>query len=160
VGGEDYGGLAVGGADGEDVPGVGGDDEGGEEVELVGAVDDVAGADGTDVGVAALVDSALHLNTAEEAVVVGGDVVGGGFSPGLVAAESALAGALHETEFGPLSAEFGVLDVFALIGDVMEACGDSPLWIELWWGKAGSSPGFGARFGMTNLLYARNDRVL
>jgi hypothetical protein len=38
----------VGGADGEDVPGVGGDDIGGEEVELVGAVDDVAGADGAD----------------------------------------------------------------------------------------------------------------
>ena len=114
VGREDYGGLVVGGADGEDVPGVGGDDEGGEEVELVGAVDDVAGADGADVGVVALVERAFDLDAAEEAVMVGGDVVGGGFSPGLVATESALGGALHETEFGPLSAKFGVRDVWAV----------------------------------------------
>ena len=113
VGGEDYCGLVIGGADGEDVPGVGGDDEGGEEVELVGAADDVAGADGADVGVGALVDGALDLHAAEEALIIGDDVVGGGFSPGLVAAESALGGALHETEFGPLSAEFVVLDVLA-----------------------------------------------
>ena len=45
--------------------------------------------------------------------MIGGDVVGGGFSPGLGDAESALGGALHETEFGPLSAEFVVLDVLA-----------------------------------------------
>ena len=70
VGGEDDGGLVVGGEDGEDVPGVGGDDEGGEEVELVGAVEDVARADGADVGVAALVDRAFHLYAAEESVMV------------------------------------------------------------------------------------------
>ena len=110
MGGEDYGGLAIGGADGEDVPGVGGDDEGGEEVELVGAVDDVAGANGADVGVVALIDGAFDLHAAEEAVVVGGDVVGGGFSPRLVAAEAALGGALHEAEFGPLAAKLGVFD--------------------------------------------------
>jgi|HubBroStandDraft_6_1064221.scaffolds.fasta_scaffold08018_2 hypothetical protein len=115
VGGEDYCGLVVGGADGEDVPGVGGDDEGGEEVELVGAVDDVAGADRADVGVGALVDGALDLHAAEEALVIGDDVVGGGFPPGLVAAESALGGALHEAEFGPLSAEFGVRDGWGLV---------------------------------------------
>lgn len=115
VGGEDYGGLVVGGADGEDVPGVGGDDIGGEEVELVGAVDDVTGADGADVGVVPLVEGAFDLHAAKEAVVVGGDVVGGGFSPGLVAAEAALGGALHETEFGPLAAELGVFDMFAVI---------------------------------------------
>jgi hypothetical protein len=91
-----------------------GDDEGGEEVELVGAVDDVAGADGADVGVVALVEGAFDLDAAEEAFVIGGDVVGGGFSPGLVAAEAALGGALHETEFGPLSAKFGVRDVWAM----------------------------------------------
>ena len=116
VGGEDYCRLVVGGGDGEDVPGVGGDDEGGEEVELLGAVDDVAGADGADVGVVPLVEGAFDLHAAEEAVVVGGDVVGGGFSPGLVAAESALGGALHEAEFGPLSAKFGVLDVLGVMG--------------------------------------------
>jgi hypothetical protein len=111
VGGEDYGGLVIGGADGEDVPGVGGDDEGGEEVELVGAVDDVAGADGADVGIAAFIGGAFDLDAAEEALVVGGDVVGRGFSPRLVDAEALFQGALEEAEFGPLSAEFGVRDV-------------------------------------------------
>jgi hypothetical protein len=79
--------------------------------------------------------------------VVGGDVVGGGFSPGLVAAEAALGGALHETEFGPFSAEFGVLDVLAVGHRVLP-----------WWcgcgaaGRtAGSSPG---------LRPVRNDRNL
>jgi hypothetical protein len=110
VRGEDDGGLVVGGEDGEDVPGVGGDDVGGEEVELVGAVDDVAGADGADVGVVALVEGAFDLDTAEESVVVGGEIVGSGFSPGLGDAESALGGALHETEFGPLAAKLGVFD--------------------------------------------------
>src|SRR5580700_787461 len=113
VRGEDDYGLVVGGADGEDVPGIDGDDQGGEEVELVRAVNDVAGADGAGVGVAALVDGALDLDTEEVTVVVGGDVVGGGFSPGLGDAESAFGGALHETEFGPLSAKFVVLDVLA-----------------------------------------------
>ncbi len=122
MGGEDYGGLVIGGADGEDVPGVGGNDEGGEEVELVGAVDDVAGADGADVGVVALVEGAFDLDAAKEATVISGDVVGGGFSPGLVAAEAALGGALHEAEFGPLAAEFGVLDVLAVGHRVL------PLW--------------------------------
>ena len=46
-------------------------------------------------------------------MVVGGDVVGGGFSLGLGDAESTLGGALHEAEFGPLSADFVVLDVLA-----------------------------------------------
>ena len=113
VRGEDDYGLVVGGADGEDVPGVDGDDQGGEEIELVGAIHHVAGADGAGVGVAAFVDGAFYLHAEEVAVMVRGDVVGGGFSPGLGDAESALGGALHETEFGPLSAEFVVLDVLA-----------------------------------------------
>jgi hypothetical protein len=115
VRGEDDGGLVVGGADGEDIPGVGGDDVGGEEVELVGGVDDVAGADGADVGPAALIDGAFDLDAAEEAVVVGGDVVRGGFSPGLGDAEAEFDGALKKAEFGPFSAEFGVADVLALV---------------------------------------------
>ena len=73
----------------------------------------MAGADGADVGVVALVEGAFDLDAAEEAVVVGGDVVGGGFSPGLVAAEAELGGALHEMEFGPLAAELGMEDVLA-----------------------------------------------
>jgi hypothetical protein len=113
VRGEDDGGLVVGGEDGKDVPGVGGDDEGGEEVELVGSVDDVAGADGADIRVVAFVESALDLHAAEEAVVVCGDVVGSGFSPGLGDAEAAFDGGLEEAEFGPLAAEFGIEDVLA-----------------------------------------------
>ena len=81
MGGEDYCRLVIGGEDGEDVPGVGGDDEGGEEIELVGAVDDVAGADGADVGEVALVEGALDLDAAKEAVVVGGDDRRGRFLP-------------------------------------------------------------------------------
>ena len=137
VGGEDDGGLVVGGEDGEDVPGVDGDDQCGEEVELVGAVEDVAGANGADVGVVALVEGAFDLDTAEESVVVGGDIVGGGFSPGLGDAESALGGALHETEFGPLSAEFGVLDVFAVVA----ISHGGPL------GETGSSSSWSCNFG-------------
>ncbi|MGA7503546.1 MAG: hypothetical protein WBW57_05405, partial [Candidatus Sulfotelmatobacter sp.] len=113
VRGEDDGGLVVGGADGEDIPEVGGDYVGGEEIQLVWRVDDVAGADGADVGVAALVEGAFDLDAAEEALVVGGYVVGSGFSPGFGDAESLLDGALHETEFGPLSATLGVRDVGA-----------------------------------------------
>ncbi len=81
VGRQDYCRLAVGGKDGEDVPGVGGDDEGGEEVELVGAVEDVAGTDGADVGVVALIEGAFDLHAEEEAVVVGGDARRGRFLP-------------------------------------------------------------------------------
>jgi hypothetical protein len=60
----------VGGADGEDIPEVDGDDVGGEEIELVGGIDDVARADGADIRVVAFVDGALDLNAAKEAVMV------------------------------------------------------------------------------------------
>jgi hypothetical protein len=144
VGGEDYGGLVVGGADGEDVPGVGGDDEGGEEVELVGAVDDVAGADGADVGVVALVEGAFDLDAAEGAVVVGGDVVGRGFSPGLGDAEAALDGGLEEAEFGPLAAEFGVRDVGLGHGFSFIAVTAKSRFLSTSL-RAGSHPAFGVR---------------
>jgi len=122
VGGEGDDGLVVGGAEGEDVPGVGGDYQGGEEVELVGGVEDVAGADGAGVGVGAFVEGAFDLHAEKVAVVIRGDIVGGGFSPGLGDAEAALGGALHETEFGPFSAEFGVGDVFAGLGHGASFC--------------------------------------
>ena len=65
---------------------------------------------------AALIDRAFDLDAAEEAVVVGGDVVGCGLSPGLGDAKSAFYGTLEETEFGPLSAALGVSDVLARVG--------------------------------------------
>ena len=95
--GEDYGGLVSGGFYWEDVPGVRGDYVGGEEVDFFWVVGDVAGADGADVGMLALADGALYLNAAEEAAVVGGDVVGGGVSPRLGYAESSFYGAGDET---------------------------------------------------------------
>ena len=64
-GGEGQGGLAVCGFQGEDIPGVGGDYQGGDEVQLVGAVGDVAGADGADVGVLALAQGAFDLDAEE-----------------------------------------------------------------------------------------------
>ena len=115
VRGEDYGGLASGGADGEDVPGVGGDYVGGYEVELGGAVGDVGGADGADVGVLAFADGAFDLDAAEAAAVVGGEVVGGGVSPGLADEEAEFGGAGHETQLRPLAPCLGVADVHPLI---------------------------------------------
>ena len=75
----------------------------------------MAGADGAGVGVGAFVEGAFDLHAEKVAVVIRGDIVGGGFSPGLGDAEAALGGALHETEFGPFSAEFGVLDIDTLV---------------------------------------------
>jgi hypothetical protein len=90
--------------------------------------------------------------------VVGGDVVGGGFSPGLVAAESALGGALHETKFGPLSAEFGVRDVGAVghgfsCGGAVVCCGAVVL--------SGQQVPFGVAQGKLSpgLRPVRNDKV-
>jgi hypothetical protein len=48
--------------DGEDVPGVGGDYVGGEEVDLVGAVGDSVGVEVAFVGVAAVEDGAFDLD--------------------------------------------------------------------------------------------------
>jgi hypothetical protein len=56
------------------------------------------------------------------AVVVDGDVVGGGVSPGLGEDESVLGGALHEAELGPFAAEFGVGD--GLAGSPVGEVGD------------------------------------
>jgi hypothetical protein len=99
--------------DGEDVPGVGGDDVGGDKVDLVGGVWALAVADGADVGVQALFAGAFYLHAGEVSVVFDGEVVGGVFSPGLGGAESEFDGAGEETEFGPLSARLGGADAEA-----------------------------------------------
>ena len=111
VGGEDDVGLAVGGGDGEDVPGVGGDYAGGDEVDLVGRVGGVLGADGADVGVVAFAEGAFYLDAEEVAEVVDGEVVGGIVSPGLDDAEAEFGGAGHETQLRPLAARLGAVDV-------------------------------------------------
>ena len=58
-------------------------------------------------------DGAFYLDAEEVALVVYGEVVGGVVSAGLGQDQAVLGGAELETEFGPLSAEFGVLDVLA-----------------------------------------------
>ena len=103
------------GLDGEDVPGVGGDYVGGDEIDLVGAVGDSVGGDAAAVGVPAFLLGAFDLDAAEAAAVVGGKVVGGGVSPGLGYAEAEFGGAGHETEFGPLSPGLGETDVHAFV---------------------------------------------
>lgn len=47
----------------------------------------------------------------KRAAEFGDDVVGGAVSPGSANAEAEFDGAGHETEFDPLSADFGVGDV-------------------------------------------------
>jgi hypothetical protein len=108
--------LAVGGGQGEDVPGVGGDYVGGDEVDAGGGVGDFVGGDVAFVRVAALVQRAFDLDADEVSVVVDGEVVGGAVAAGLGDVESVLGGAGHEAEFGPLSAGFGLLNVDSSIG--------------------------------------------
>jgi hypothetical protein len=55
---------------GEDVPGVGGDDEGGDEVDLGRGVGAAVAGEGADVGAASLLDGAFDLDADEASVVV------------------------------------------------------------------------------------------
>jgi len=115
VGGEEDVGLGVGGGEGEDVPDVGGGDVGGEEVDLGRGVGGAVVVEAAAVGIfLAALESALDLDTEEVAEVVDGEVVGGIVSAGAGEYEAEFGGAELETEFGPLSAELGVLDVLAL----------------------------------------------
>jgi hypothetical protein len=115
VGGEEDVGLGVGGGEGEDVPDVGGDDVGGEEVDLGRGVGGAVVVEAAAVGIfLAALESALDLDTEEVAEVVDGEVVGGIVSAGAGEYEAEFGGAELETEFCPLSAELGVLDVLAL----------------------------------------------
>ena len=70
MGGEENVGLVVGGGEGEDVEGVGGDDVGGEEVDFGGGVGDAVVVEVAFVGVAAVVDGAFDLDAEEVAVMV------------------------------------------------------------------------------------------
>jgi hypothetical protein len=87
--------LVVGGGEGEDVEGVGGDYVGGEEVDLVGGVGDAVVVDAAAVGVfLAFEERAFDLDAEEVAVVVPAvavrslragyeEVIGGAVSAGL-----------------------------------------------------------------------------
>ena len=111
VRGEEDVGLGVGGADGEDVPGVGGDDVSGDEVDVAGRVGLSVGVEVAFEGVAAAAGGAFDLDATKMAAVVGEDVVGSAVSPGAKDAESEFDGAGHEAEFDPLAANFRVRDV-------------------------------------------------
>jgi len=107
--------LAVGGFYGEDVPGVGGDDVGRDEIDLIGGVGSAVVGDAADVGVPASLLRALDLNAEEVSVALYGEVVGGVVSPGLGDAQALFGGAGHETEFGPFATRLGVAEVHRLI---------------------------------------------
>lgn len=100
----------VGGCDGEDVPGVGGNDIGGEEVDLVGAVGNSVGVEVAFVGVAAVEDGAFDLDADEVSAVGEGEIEGGGVSPGLGDDEAEFGGTGHETQLRPLAPHLGVAD--------------------------------------------------
>ena len=98
-------------SEGEDVPGVGGDDVGGEEVDLVGAVGESVGIEVAFVGVAALEDGAFDLDADEVSAVCEGEIERGHVSPGLGDDEAEFGGASHETQLRPLAPRLGVADV-------------------------------------------------
>lgn len=119
MGGEEDVGLRVGGGEGEDVEGVGGDNVCGEEVDLVGGVGDAVVVEVTFVGIAAVEHGAFDLDAEEVAVVVYGEIVGGAVAAGGGEDESEFGGAELETEFGPFSAEFGMRDVGDAVAHAM-----------------------------------------
>ncbi len=75
--------LALGGFGGDDVPDVGFDYVGGDEVHLVAGVGDAVVGDVAFVGASAFVFCALDLDAEEVAVAFDGEVVAGHVSPGL-----------------------------------------------------------------------------
>ena len=101
------------GLDREDVPGIGGDYVGGDEVDVARGVGESVGIEVAFVGVAAVEDGAFDLDAAEAAAVVGDEVVGGGVSPRLGYAELQFQGSGDETELRPFAARFRVADGFA-----------------------------------------------
>ena len=103
--------MVVGGFYGEDVPGVGGDYVGGEEVDLIWTVGDAVGVEVAFVGTAAMEDGAFDLDAGEVAGVFEGEVEGGHVSPRLGDDEAEFGGADHETQLRPLAARLGVADV-------------------------------------------------
>jgi len=115
VGREDEAGASASGGERNDVPDVGLDDVDGEEVEAVGGVGDVAGGYVAFVGAAAPVVGAFDLDAEEVSVVLDGEVVGGGLSPGLSDAKAVLGGTGHEAQFGPFTPHLGVVNVDSFV---------------------------------------------
>src|SRR5579863_7052658 len=85
-------GASLGGGDGEDVPGAGRNNIGGDEVDLVAAVGDSVGVEVAAVGVPAFLAGAFDLDADEVSVALDRKVVGGVVAPRLGDAESELGG--------------------------------------------------------------------
>lgn len=98
--------------DGKDIPGVGGDYVGGDEVDLVAGVGVAVGVEVAFEGASALEERALHLYAVEASAVFDGEVVWSAVSPGLGDAQAEFGGAGHETEFDPLASRFGEADKY------------------------------------------------
>ena len=99
-----------------DVPGVFGDDVGGEEIDVAGGVARaiLVGAEGALIAVAQAVAGGFDLDAEIAASVLDADIVGGGVSPRFGDLETVTDGLRHELEFDPLAAHFEILEAFAL----------------------------------------------
>ena len=105
----------MGGVDGDDEPDVNGNDVSGDEVEPVGAVGHTVRVYVTFVAFVVLAAGAFDLDAEDASVALDHEVVRSGVSPGLGDHEAVLGGAGHEAHFGPLAAQFAVLDLAALV---------------------------------------------
>src|SRR5579864_38849 len=104
-------GLSASGVEGNDVPDLDGDDVSRDKVEHAFAVRDSVGVDVTFVSSGGVVAaSGFDLHTQEVSVVLDGNVVGRGVSPGTDDGEALLGGAGHEEKLGPFSALFEMFD--------------------------------------------------
>lgn len=112
------------GFDREHVPDVEWDDVGDQEVDVRGAVDGAAFADGVGgasfVGVGAQRVGGFDLDAEEAASIVEDEVAALTVSPGLGDAEAELAGFVEESGFGALAASLGVGFVATKAAGVLE----------------------------------------
>ena len=107
--------LMVNGFDRQDVPGVGGNDVGREEVQTITRVWEAVRGEVAFVGVTSFVLGAFDLDAQEASAVLDGEVVGRSVPEGAGDDEAMLGGLGHEQHFGPFAAQFGVCDINALI---------------------------------------------
>ena len=106
------------GGGGDEIPGVGGEDIEGEQVEVAGMVALFAGesvAEAAEVASTFAGGEAFDLDAEVVLAVFDADVVGAGVAPGLGDGEAALGGGVHEAEFDPFSALLVGFETFPVI---------------------------------------------
>jgi hypothetical protein len=118
VRGEEHFSLAVSVLEGNDVPDLDGNNKRRDEVEHAVAVRDSVGVDVTLVSAGGVVAaSGFDLHAEDVSMMLDGDVVGRGVSPGTDDGEALLGGARHEQKFGPFALLFEVVeDVGGVVG--------------------------------------------